>query len=448
MLPSSMSRLTLVAALGLVLAACDRPDAANGQSGGPPPMNVGVVTVQPQTTPIITELPGRLEATREAEVRARVPGIVEERVFTEGSDVSADEVLFRIDPAPLQAAVTAARANLQRARAQLYEAQQLERRYRPLVKAQAVSQQEYDQAVSGLRQGEAAVAQQQALLDEAELNLGYATVTAPIEGRVGNALVTEGALVGQGQATPMALIQQIDPIYLNLTQSTNSLLQIQNDVLSGQLSLANANQTPVKLVLSNGEEYQHDGKLLFSGISVDPGTGQIMVRAEFPNPDGVLLPGMYARGRIEQGTVANSISVPAQAVQRSPDGGAYVLVVNEKNVVESRPIEAGAMMPDRWVVRSGLQAGDRVMVNRFQQVRPGATVTPNEVGSGGGQPAGAASAAGGKPAAGAAPAAGNGSSAENPNASTNGSSQPDASGGSGNGTDASGDAAAPSSAQS
>lgn len=411
MLPFSMSRLTLVAALGLALAACDRQEG--GQPEAPPPMNVGVITVQPENTPIIAELPGRLEPTREAEVRARVPGIVEERVFVEGSDVAEGDVLFRIDPAPLVAAENAAKANLQSARAQLQEARQLERRYQPLVKAQAISQQEYDRAVSALRQAEAAVAQQQAMLEEAQLNLGYATVTAPIDGRIGNALVTEGALVGQGQATPMALIQQIDPIYLNLTQSTNSLLEIQNAVLSGQMSVAHANQTPVRLVLSNGQEYNHEGRLLFSGITVDPGTGQFLVRAEFPNPDGVLLPGMYARGRIEQGTVANAISVPAQAVQRSPDGGAYVLVVNDQNVVESRPIEAGAMMPDRWVVRSGLQAGDRVMINRFQQVRPGATVTPVEANASGapanGAP-GASSAA--QPQAGGSPQQGNGAQAD------------------------------------
>ncbi|MCK9512905.1 MAG: efflux RND transporter periplasmic adaptor subunit [Pigmentiphaga sp.] len=377
-----MRRLPMVAAVSLLLAACDQAPQSNGQSAAPP-IPVSVVTVKPENSPFVTELPGRLASTREAEVRARVPGIVQERVFVEGSDVKAGDVLFRIDPAPLQAAQRAAQANLKVAEARLIEARQVQRRYEPLVKAQAISQQEYDQAVSSLRQAEASVAQQQALLVEAQLNLGYATVEAPINGRIGNALVTEGALVGMGQATPMALIQQIDPIYLNLTQSTNELLQMQEAVLAGRLSTDGANAMPVELVLSNGQTYTHQGKLLFSGISVDPGTGQIMVRAEFPNPDGLLLPGMYARGRIIQGTAENVITVPAQAVQRTPEGTAYVLVVGDDNTVVNRPITAGAMMPTKWIVESGLQAGDRVLINRFQQVRPGSKVQPQEAGAAG-----------------------------------------------------------------
>lgn len=401
MTPASiLRRLPLVAAMSLLLAACNNATSPGSQAA-PPPVNVSIITVKPDNAPIVTELPGRLAATREAEVRARVAGIVQKRVFVEGSDVNEGDVLFQIDPAQLQANLNAARANLRVAEARLVEARQLEKRYSPLVKAQAISQQEYDQAVSSLRQSEASVAQQRALVQEAELNLGYATVTAPIDGRIGNALVTEGALVGMGQATPMALIQQIDPIYVNLTQSTNELLQLHELVLSGRLSTQGANQLPVELVLSNGQRYAHPGKLLYSGITVDPGTGQIMVRAEFPNPDGMLLPGMYVRGRITQGQAENAISVPAQAVQRSPDGSAYVLVVNDQNAVEARPIEAGAMMPDRWIVKSGLQAGDRVLINRFQQVRPGSRVTPTDVNAAGAAPAQPGQAA--QPAAAAAP---------------------------------------------
>src|SRR5690606_24859408 len=202
-------------------------------------------------------------------------------------------LLYKIDPAPLQAAYNAARANLQSAQASLFEAQQLEKRYAPLVKVQAVSRQQYDQAVSARRQAEAMVAQQEAALEQAKLNLGYATVQAPISGRVGNALVTEGALVGQGEPTPMALVQQIDPIYVNFTQSTNELLQLQEAALAGRLTTQGANEAPITLILSTGATYPHEGKLLFSGISVDPGTGQISVRAEFPNPDKQLLPGMF-----------------------------------------------------------------------------------------------------------------------------------------------------------
>src|SRR5690606_18758993 len=230
---------------------------------------------QPENTAVVTELPGRLAATRVAEVRARVPGIVLERTFVEGTDVDAGAVLFQIDPAPLKAALQAAQANLQRAEAALFEAQQLEKRYAPLVKARAVSRQEYDTAVSAARQAAAAVAQQKAALAKAKLDLGYATVDAPISGRIGNALVTEGALVGQGEPTPMAVIQQIDPIYVNFTQSTNEIMRLQQAVMAGELSTLNNNEAPVKLLLGNGIEYPHEGKLLFSGITVDPSTGQI-----------------------------------------------------------------------------------------------------------------------------------------------------------------------------
>ncbi len=371
------SRLRLlpgIALLTLALAACSKQEGA-----GPPqqpPLDVNVIVVQPENAALSTELPGRIEATRSAEVRARVPGIVLKRSFVEGSDVKAGQVLYQIDPAPLQAAYNAARANVASAEAALFEAQQLEKRYAPLVKAQAVSRQEYDQAVAAYRQAQAAVAQQKALLEQARLNLGYATVESPIAGRVGNALVTEGALVGQGDATPMALVQQIDPIYVNFTQSTNELLRLHEAALAGRLSTTGANEAPVTLLLSTGTEYKHQGKLLFSGISVDPTTGQISVRAEFPNPDKQLLPGMFVRGRIAQGVAENAISVPPQAVQRSPDGGAYVLVVDDKDHAQTRPIVAGAMMANKWVVNSGLKAGDRVIINRFQQVRPGAPVKP------------------------------------------------------------------------
>lgn len=365
---------TALLTLTLALAACDKQE----QTAPPqaPLVDVSVLTVQAERTALITELPGRVEATRVAEVRARVPGIVLKRTFEEGTDVKAGQVLFQIDPAPLQAALNAAKANLASAEAALVNARQLERRYAPLVKAQAVSQQEYDQALAAYRQAEAAVAQQKAALEQARLNLGYATVDAPIAGRVGNALVTEGALVGQGEVTPMAVIQQIDPIYVNFTQSTNELLRLQEAALAGRLSTEGVDEAPVTLVLGTGSEYKHQGKLLFSGITVDPTTGQISVRAEFPNPDKQLLPGMFVRGRVEQGVAEQAISVPPQAVQRNPDGSAYVLIVDQNNNAQIRPVQAGAMMADKWVIGSGLQPGDRVILNRFQQVRPGSPVKP------------------------------------------------------------------------
>ncbi len=397
-IPDLTRKLPLVAvlALAVTLAACNRSgqDQAASQQMQMPPLPVSIVTVKPERTAITSELPGRIVATRSAQVRARVPGIVLERVFTEGTDVEAGDVLFRIDPAPLEAAYQAAAANLQSAEAALFEARQTEKRYAPLVKQNAISRQQYDQAVAARRQAEALVAQQKAALDKAKLDLGYATVTAPISGRIGNALVTEGALVGQGEPTPMALIQQLDPIYVDFTQSSSQLLQLHEAILAGKLTASDIESTPVTLVLPTGARYAHEGKLLFSGISVDPTTGQISLRAEFPNPDKLLLPGMYVRGQIAQGVVDNVISVPIQAIQRNPDGSAYVYVVDENNTVQPRPIVAGAMMSDRWVVESGLQPGDRVVLNRFQQLRPGAPVQP--------VPAGAAPAPG-APAPSAAP---------------------------------------------
>lgn len=375
--------LIAVAAMTATLAACDRngQQQAASQQMQMPALPVSVLAVRPERTAITTELPGRTVATRSAQVRARVPGIVLERVFTEGTDVQAGDVLFRIDPAPLEAAYQAAAANLQSAEAALFEARQTERRYAPLVQQNAISKQQYDQAVAARRQAEALVAQQKAALDKARLDLGYATVTAPIAGRIGDALVTEGALVGQGEPTPLALIQQIDPIYVDFTQSSSQLLRLHEAILAGKLSPADVEKTPVTLILPTGGAYAHKGRLLFSGISVDPSTGQITLRAEFPNPERLLLPGMYVRGRIEQGVVDNVITVPVQAVQRSPDGSAYVYVVGENDTVQTRPIVAGEMMPDRWVVESGLNEGDRVILDRFQQLRPGAPVKPVPAGA-------------------------------------------------------------------
>jgi len=388
---------TALLTLTLALAACDKHE----QTAPPktPPVDVSVLTVQAERTALITELPGRVEATRVAEVRARVPGIVLKRTFEEGTDVKAGQILFQIDPAPLQAAFNAAKANLASAEAALINAQQLERRYAPLVKVQAVSKQEYDQALAGYRQAQAAVAQQKAALEQARLNLGYATAEAPIAGRVGKALVTEGALVGQGEVTPMAVVQQIDPIYVNFTQSTNELLRLQEAALTGRLSTAGVNEAPVRLVLSTGTEYKHQGRLLFSGISVDPNTGQISVRAEFPNPDKQLLPGMFVRGRVEQGVADRAISVPPQAVQRNPDGSAYVLIVDQNNTAQTRTVQTGPLMTDKWVINSGLQEGDRVILNRFQQIRSGSPVKPVPVGSS--TASDAAASAGGAPATGA-----------------------------------------------
>ncbi|VCU72544.1 Multidrug resistance protein MexA precursor [Pigmentiphaga humi] len=361
----------------LALSACGKGNGeAQKGAGAPPPMEIGTVTIAPTKEVIVNELPGRLEATRVAEVRARVAGIVQQRVFTEGSDVKAGQLLFKIDPAPFQADYNSAKANLERDEANLYQARMLAERYEPLVKANAVSKQEYDSAVAVHKQAQAAVSATKAALDRAKLSLDYATVTAPISGRIGRALVTEGALVGQGEVTPLATIQRLDPIYANFTQSVAQLSQLRAAFDSGKIKQVSANEARVSLVLDDGSKYRLSGKLLFSDVTVDQSTGQVTLRAEFPNPKMVLLPGMYVRVQVEQGVDEAAITVPQQAVQRGANGDASVLVVGAENKVEARPVKTGAAVGDRWIVTQGLQANDVVIAEGFQKVRPGAQVKP------------------------------------------------------------------------
>jgi len=361
----------------LALSACGKGNGGAQQgAGAPPPMEIGTVTITPTKEVIVNELPGRLQATRIAEVRARVAGIVLQRAFREGSDVKAGQLLFKIDPAPFQADYNSAKANLARDEANLYQARMLAERYEPLVKANAVSKQEYDNAVASYKQAQAAVAAGQAALDRAKLSLDYATVTAPISGRIGRALVTEGALVGQGEVTPLAVIQRLDPVYANFTQSVAQLSQLRAAFDSGKIKQVSANEARVSLVLDDGSRYPLTGKLLFSDVSVDESTGQVTLRAEFPNPKNILLPGMYVRVRVEQGIDEAALTVPQQAVQRGANGDASVYVVGAENKVEPRPIQTGAAVGDRWIVTQGLKPDDVVIVEGFQKVRPGAQVKP------------------------------------------------------------------------
>ena len=366
----------LALSLAALLAGCNSGDQAASAGAAPPPPPVGVIQVAPQPTTVTSELPGRIEPVRVAEVRARVPGVVLERAFREGSDVKAGQVLFRIDPAPLRADLQAAAASLQRAEASLELARVQVRRYEPLVKANAVSRQEYDNAAAALKLAEAEVAAQRAARDRARLNLGYATVTAPIAGRVGRALVTEGALVGQGEATPMARIQQIDPIHADFTQPASELERLREAFERGELARADGSAGRVKLVLDDGTEYPLQGTLLFSDAEVDRSSGQVTLRARFANPERRLLPGMYVRVRLEQGVEQDAIRVPQQAVQRSSDGSASVWVLDAENRPVPRPVKTGAAVGDEWVVREGLKAGDTVVVEGFQKIRPGAPVQP------------------------------------------------------------------------
>jgi membrane fusion protein (multidrug efflux system) len=364
----------------LVLAACGKGAGSAAPAGGPgagapPPPEVGVVTVTSGDVGLVTELPGRLEPARVAQVRARAAGIVQDRVFQEGSNVRAGQVLYRIDNSPLAAAHQSARATLAKAEANHAQAAALAQRYRPLVEANAISKQEYANAVAAEKTAEADVASARAAVRTAEINLGYASVTAPISGRIGRSLVTEGALVGQGEATPLAVIQQVDPMYVNFTQSASEVMNLRRALEQGRLKRAGADGAQVRVVLEDGTEHPQPGRLLFADLSVDQNTGQVTLRAEVPNPRAMLLPGMYVRVRLEQAKAQQAMLLPQQAVTRSPQGDT-VMVVATSGQVSPRTIKIGGSQSGQWVVLSGLQVGEQVMVDGFQKLRPGAPVKP------------------------------------------------------------------------
>jgi membrane fusion protein (multidrug efflux system) len=335
------------------------------------------MTVATSAVTITNELPGRLSALRVAEVRARVPGVILERVFNEGSDVKAGDILFRIDPAPFQVDVDSARAALAKADANAFKARLLAGRYKDLVAVNAVSKQEYDEAVSSLKQAQADVASAKASLERAELNLGYATVRAPISGRIGRALVTEGALVGENEATPLATIQQLDSVYADFTQSVSDLMALKKAFAAGKMKAVAPGAAMVTLRFDDGTDYAHPGKMLFSDITVDESTGEVTLRAAFPNPEEQLLPGMYVRVRLEQGIDNNAILLPQQAVQYGVGGTSHVLVVDAKNKIETRPVKIGRAYGNNWIITGGLRPGERVIVEGFQQAAmPDAQIIP------------------------------------------------------------------------
>jgi len=370
-------RATLLALLAACGPQAAEPGPASGaKGGGPPPPEVGVVTVAPQPVGITAELPGRLEAARTAQVRARAAGIVHRRLFREGSDVKAGQALFEIDAAPYRAALQSAQAQQARAQANLTQASAQAERYKPLLEANAISKQDYVNAVAAQKQAEADVAAGRAAVQTAQINLGYASVTAPISGRIGRALVTEGALVGQGEATPLAMIQQINPMLVNFTQSTTEVLRLRKGLASGQLKrAAGGDAASVRIVLEDGSEYAQAGKLLFSDLTVDTTSGQITLRAEVPNPDGILLPGMYVRVRFEEAQANSAIVLPQQAVMRSSQGDS-VMVVGPDNKVSPRPVRVGPAQGGQWIVLDGLKPGETVMVDGFQKLRGPAPVKP------------------------------------------------------------------------
>ncbi len=373
------SRRALMAALPLIpllLAGCDE----HSQAAAPPlpPPNVTVVALHPQPVPITTELPGRTSAYRVAEVRPQVGGVLRDRLFTEGQEVKAGQQLYQIDPAPYQAALESAQAALARAEATAASAQITVNRYGPLVRARAVSQQDYDNAVAALRQAQADVDSAKAQVQTARINLEYTRVYSPIDGRTGRSSVTPGALVTADQTTALVTITQLDPIYVDLTQPSSTLLRLRRELANGPLRRVGDNQAEVHLVLEDGTEYAQPGRLQFSEVIVDQGTSSVVLRAVFPNPEGVLMPGMFVRARLEEG-VATAMLVPQQGVTRNQRGEATALIVKPDGTVEQRVIRAERAIGNKWLVTSGLEDGERVIVEGVQRARPGARVTANEV---------------------------------------------------------------------
>ncbi len=358
-----------VAAAAVLLAGCG---GEAGPTAAAEPRAVQAVAVQPQRYTLASSLPGRVEPVRVPEVRARVAGIVLSREFEEGADVKAADVLFRIDPAPFKAALSRAEGDLAKSEAALSEAQAVVRRYTPLVKIEAVSQQDFDTATAALKSAQAARRSAQADVETARLNLDYATVKAPISGRIGRAQVTEGALVGQNEATVMAKVQQLDPIYVDFTQPVADMLRTRTAMQTGELGQEEGAAISISI---DGTDRSRNGRLLFSDIAVDRGTGQVSLRGEFANPDVLLLPGMYVRVQTRQGVDPDAILVPQRAVVRSTDGKPQVLVAGPDDVVETRAVRTGTMRGADWHIVEGLAAGDRVIVGGVSAAVPGQKVS-------------------------------------------------------------------------
>lgn len=359
----------------LALTGCDDKQ---DQQGGQQMPEVGVVTLKTEPLQITTELPGRTVAYRIAEARPQVSGIILKRNFVEGSDIEAGVSLYQIDPATYQATYDSAKGDLAKAQAAANIAELTVKRYQKLLGTQYISKQEYDQALADAQQATAAVVAAKAAVETARINLAYTKVTSPISGRIGKSSVTEGALVQNGQASALATVQQLDPIYVDVTQSSNDFLRLKQELANGSLKQENG-KAKVDLVTSDGIKFPQSGTLEFSDVTVDQTTGSITLRAIFPNPDHTLLPGMFVRARLQEGTKPTALLVPQQGVTRTPRGDATVLVVGADNKVETRQIVASQAIGDKWLVTDGLKAGDRVVVSGLQKVRPGAQVKVQEI---------------------------------------------------------------------
>jgi membrane fusion protein, multidrug efflux system len=375
-LPGKLVRLGLhcVTAIAgvLLVAACG--SAQRGPAGPPPPAQVGVVTVRPEAVPVVHDLVGRLSATRQADVRARVAGVLQKRVYKEGSRVRQGQILFQIDPAPLKAALDAAEAALAQAQAQATNAHVTAQRNRDLISSGLVSRSDLDNAEATERSTAASVQQAKANVESAQINLGYASVRSPIDGRASQQRVTEGALVGQSEATLLTTVEQLDPIYVNFDQAAIQLEQLRRDQASGNIVLAGNNKALIELRMQDGTPYAHTGTLDFADVSVDPSTGSVALRGIVPNPDAQLLPGMYVGVHLTVGTRNGAYRVPQAGLQRDSTGP-YVLTVDPDNKVQMKRVVTDTELKTDWIVTSGLSAGDRIIVSGVQNARPGAPVT-------------------------------------------------------------------------
>ena len=367
----------LFAALSTVpLAGCSESNPAQATSAQTAPPDVGIVTVEQSPRPQIRELPGRIAPTRIAELRARVAGIVTARTFEQGSEVQAGDVLYHLDPAPYEVELRAAQAALRKAQAVMEQEERQAARIELLALSRSASQVQLETAQSNLEQARADVEARKADVSRATLNLAYTTLKAPISGRIGRALVTEGALVGQGDATHMATIHHLNTVYADFTQSVAELNQLRRALAKGDLEVAGPEAAKVRMVFDNGEIYSHEGRLLFSDSTVDPTTGQVTLRGEFPNPSGELLPGMYVRVQIVQGVDPDALAVPQQSVRRNDAGLSEVYVVRDDNRAVVQPVRLGRVAGEQWLVEEGLKAGDRVIVDGFQKFAAGDLVDP------------------------------------------------------------------------
>jgi len=359
----------------LALTGCNDKEA---QQGAPQAPQVGVVTLKTEPLNVTTELPGRTAAFRIAEVRPQVNGIILKRNFVEGSDIKAGTSLYQIDPATYQAAYDSAKGDLVKAQANAQISRLTVTRYKPLLGTSYISKQDYDTAVATAAQADAAVVSAKAAVESARINLAYTKVTSPISGRIGKSSVTEGALVSNGQATALATVQQLDPIYVDVTQSSNDFLRLKQELADGSLKQADG-KAQVKLLMDNGKEYSQPGTLEFSDVTVDETTGSITLRAILPNPNDSLLPGMFVRARLDEGVNNNALLVPQQGITRNPRGDATAMVIGADNKVELRTVTTTQAIGDKWVVTDGLKSGDKVIVTGLQKIKPGVQVTAQEV---------------------------------------------------------------------